>query len=153
MQNLAEPAKELRFTRAAQARVFWIAAAMLAAAAITLFASSLHRAENPRLPHPLWALLPLAASSMALRTAVHLTRHAYLILSPLGVEIFPFFRPASGMRLVAWQEIDSFEIDRSASRITFHHDAERTSGVHLSLRPIPAERIPLLERALKARIG
>ena len=153
MPNVTEPGKELRFTRAAQARVFWLGAAVLAAVAVTLLASATQRAENPRLPHPGWALLPMAAALLVGRTAVRLTRHAYLILSPLGVEIFPFFRPGDGMRLVPWQEIDAFETDVEMKVLTLHRDAAKTSGVHLSLAPIPAEKRRLLVRALDGRLG
>lgn len=153
MHAIAEPAKELRFTRAAQAKSFWLAAAVLAAAAVTVFASGCYRADNPRLPHPAWALAPLLAAVFLAHMAVRLTRHAYLILSPLGIEIFPFFRPAAGMQLIAWQEIDSFEIDPACTRLTLHHNREKTSGLHISLRPIPPERRELLGRALAGRFA
>ena len=52
-------------------------------------------------------MVPLALAAVVARVAVGLTRHAYLILTPLGIEIFPFFRPAEGMRLVMWQEVGS----------------------------------------------
>lgn len=153
MQPVAEPGNELRFTRAAQATGFWLAAAVLVSVAVTLLASSVYRGVNPQLPHPAWALLPAVAAAFAIRTAVRLTRHAYVILSPVGVEIFPFLRPAANMRLIPWREIDSFEIDHTFTVLTLHHDAARTSGVHLSLKPIPADRRHLLAKALQRRIG
>lgn len=149
--QLQAPEKELRFTRAGQAVTFWIAAAVLAAAGFTLMATSIYREINPALPHPLWCLLPLALSVIAARIAVHLTRHAYLILTPLGIEIFPFFRPASGMNLISWQEIHTAEVDSKLQCLTLHHNAEKNSGVHLSLRPIQAARRPLLAKAVIAR--
>jgi hypothetical protein len=75
-----------------------------------------------------------------------------LILTPLGIEVFPFFRPANGMRLVMWQEIHAAEVDGDLTLLTLHHNAERTSGVHLSLKPIPAEKLPLLVQALAGRL-
>lgn len=149
--QIQAPEKELRFTRAGQAAGFWVAAAVLAAAALTLIATSIYRDINPALPHPLWCLVPFALSILAARTAVNLTRHAYLILTPLGIEIFPFFRPASGMNLISWQEIHSAEVDARHHRLTLHCNPEKTSGVHLSLRPIRAERRPLLAKAVIAR--
>lgn len=149
--QIQAPEKELRFTRAGQAAVFWIAAAVLAAAALTLIATSIYRDINPALPHPLWCLVPFALCILAARFAVRLTRHAYLILTPLGIEIFPFFRPAAGMNLISWQEIHSAEVDGNFHRLTLHHNAEKTSGVHLSLRPIEAARRPLLAKAVIAR--
>lgn len=149
---LQQPEKELRFTRAGQALWFWLLAAVMASAAITLLAVWPYRPVNPDLPHPLWALLPLAAAAGAAKVAVHLTRHAYLILTPLGIEIFPFFRPQSGMRVVYWQEVALAEADPGRRRLTLHHDAARTSGVHLTLRPIPRERRDLLVAAVEARL-
>ena len=147
------PEKELRFTRSGQAVGFWILGAVSAAAALTMAATSLYRDVNPLLPHPAWALVPLAAAIICARLAAHLTRHAYLILTPLGIEIFPFFRPSSGMRLVLWQELDSAEADAGLARLTLHHDAAKTSGIHLSLRPVRTERRPLLVRAVTERLA
>ena len=92
--GVQSPEKELRFTRSGQAVVFWVASAVLTAVAVTLAATSVYRDINPDLPHPAWALIPLVLAVVAARLAVNLTRHAYLILTPLGIEIFPFFRPA-----------------------------------------------------------
>lgn len=151
MSGVREQEKELRFTRARQAVVFWVVAAMSAMAVVTVVVVSLERAENPRLPHPAWALIPLAICGLAVRLAIRLTRHAYLILTPLGVDVFPFFRPEKGMRTVFWNEIDSFEAD--GCRLTLHFNAERTAGLHLSLRPIPGGRRSLLVEALRGRLG
>lgn len=147
---VAEPHKELRFTRAAQAVPFWIAAAVAAAAAITLFLIGLHRPDHPDLPAPAWAALPALLCLASLRLAIRCTRHAYLILSPLGVEVFPFFRPASGMRLIPWSQIHAIEIGKHL--VTIHFDATQKSGVHLDLAPIPKARRPLLIKALESRV-
>jgi hypothetical protein len=146
------PEQELRFTRSGQAVGFWLAAAMLAMAALTLMATSFHRPENPALPHPVWALAPLSGSLILARMAWKLTRHAYLILTPLGIEIFPFFRPADGMSLVSWHEVDSAETNPSLTRMTLHHNPEKTSGIHLSLRPIRPDRRSLLVSAVARRL-
>ena len=151
-KNIQSPEQELRFTRSGQATGFWLVAAILAAACITLFAASFYRGFNPQLPHPAWALAPLAIAIFAARLAWRMTRHAYLILTPLGIEIFPLLRPAAGMRLVLWQEIESMEMNAANSRLTLHHDEAKTSGVHLSLRPIAVERRALLIKALQGRI-
>jgi hypothetical protein len=151
--KLQSPEQELRFTRSGQAVPFWLAAAVLAAVGVTLAATSFYRGINPQLPHPAWSLVPLAAAAAAARLAWRLTRHAYLILTPLGIEIFPFFRPAAGMCLVTWQEVDSVEIDARRSRLTLHHNAGKTSGVHLALRPIRPDRRELLAKAITGRIG
>jgi hypothetical protein len=151
--KIQSPAQELRFTRSGQARLFWLTAAVLAAVAMTLLATGYYRDTNPQLPHPAWAILPLACAGFLAHTAVSLTRHAYLILTPLGIEIFPFFRPATGMRLVVWQEIHHAETDAIATRLTLHHDAAKSSGIHLSLAPIRPDRRTLLAKAVIGRLS
>lgn len=148
---VAEPHKELRFTRAAQAVPFWIGAAVLAAVALVIVVSSFYRDDNPALPHPLWALLPLGLSWLSTRTAIRCTRHAYLILSPLGVEIFPFFRPSSGMQMIPWGQITKVEAGQHL--ITLHYSEDQSSGIHLSLAPIEKSRRPLLAKALEGRVS
>ncbi|MGL4399544.1 MAG: hypothetical protein ACRCXD_06725 [Luteolibacter sp.] len=128
-------------------------AAILAASGITLLSTSIYRDINPLLPHPVWALLPLATAAALASLAMKMTRHAYLILTPLGIEIFPFFRPAEGMRLVLWQELDHAEVDQKAKRLTLHHDAAETSGIHLSLTPIRRDRRTLLAKAVLGRLS
>lgn len=150
---IQSPEKELRFTRSGQALHFWLTAAILATVGITLLSTSIYRDINPLLPHPAWALLPLAAAAAVATLALRLTRHAYLILTPLGIEIFPFFRPAEGMRLVLWQELALAEVDEKNKRLTLHHDAGKTSGIHLALTPIRADRRTLLIKAVLGRLS
>jgi len=151
--NIQSPEKELRFTRSGQATLFWLAAAVLAMVGITMLATAYYRDINPQLPHPAWAIAPLGLALLLGRMATSLTRHAYLILTPMGIEIFPFLRPAQGMRMVLWQEIDHAEIDEKSTRLTLHHDAAKTSGIHLSLTPIRADRRPLLAKAILGRLA
>lgn len=146
------PEKELRFTRSGQAVGFWLTSAMLLVAALTIWATGIYRDVNPALPHPAWACLPLTLSILTARLALRLTRHAYLILTPLGIEIFPFYRPDRGMGLVTWQEIVMTEVNDARTLLTLHHNAERTSGVHLSLKPIRADRREFLLKALAGRV-
>lgn len=151
--KIQSPEKELRFTRSGQAMVFWLGAAVLTSIGVTLLATALYRDINESIPHPAWALLPLGLAAWFVRTAVKLTRHAYLILTPLGIEIFPFFRPAEGMRLVTWQEIHLAEVNDAMTLLTLHHDAEKTAGIHLSLTPIRKDRRSLLAKAVIGRVS
>jgi hypothetical protein len=147
---VAEPQKELRFTRAGQAVGFWIAAAVLIMAGLVFFLLTPYRAENPELPHPAWGLLPWLAAAGLARLAWRCTKHAYILLSPIGVEIFPLFRPAATMQVIPWQQIDSADID--AARLTLHFSPEKTSGIHLSLSPIAKDRRELLAKAIRGRL-
>ncbi len=151
--KIQSPEKELRFTRSGQATLFWLAAAMLTAVSLTILATAIYRDINPELPHPAWALVPLAFAAFSVHTAINLTRHAYLILTPLGIEIFPFFRPADGMRLVTWQEVDHAEVNEDKTLLTLHHNSEKSSGIHLSLKPIHADRRTLLAKAVIGRLS
>ena len=150
--GVPSPAKELRFTRSGQAVGFWIVAAVCAAVAVTLAATAIYRDNNPALPHPAWVLLPLALAGVAARIAAGMTRHAYLILTPLGIEILPLWRPAAGMRLVVWQEVAAAETNAATTVLTLHHDAAKTSGIHLSLRPIRSDRRALVVKAVIGRV-
>ena len=151
--KLQSPEKELRFTRSSQATVFWLGSAVLTSIAITMLATSLYRDINESIPHPIWALLPLGLALLLARMAVKLTRHAYLILTPLGIEIFPFWRPAEGMRLVTWQEIELAEVNAQMTRLTLHHNVDKTAGIHLSLTPIRKDRRCLLAKAVIGRVS
>lgn len=150
--HVTAPEKELRFTRSGQAVWFWLLAVLMVAMAVVLLISSMGRLTEPSRLHPAWALGPLACAWGCARLAVRLTRHAYLILTPLGMEIFPFFRPAAGMRVVAWGEVHSVENDPHVHRLTLHFNPERTSGIHLSLRPIRENLRALLIEALIRRV-
>ncbi len=147
---VAEPHKELRFTRAAQGVGFWILSGMAAMAAVTLLVASVYRDENPALPHPAWALVPLVLAFLSTRVALRCTRRAYIILSPIGVEVFPFFRPSANMQVIPWPQIR--DVEANGTRLTLHFDAEHTAGIHLSLSPVPEARRPLLVRALEGRL-
>lgn len=149
---VADPEKELRFTRSGQAVPFCIVGAVLAGLGITLIATGFYRHINPAVPHPAWGIPFLMLSAGCFWLARHLTKHAYLILSPMGVEIFPFFRPVKGMRVVFWQEIADVEIDEEEKWLTLHFDAEKTSGTHLSLSPIRRKLRSLLAKAVLGRV-
>ena len=148
-----QPAKELRFTRSRQAAGFWIIAAMLGAAALVLAASGLYRGENPALPHPAWAVLPATAAGALARLAWRCTRHAYLILTPLGIEIFPLLRPAHGMQCVMWGEIHAADTDAARTRLTLHFNAAKSAGIVISLAPLRRDRRDWLAQAVQSRLA
>ncbi|WP_035607343.1 hypothetical protein [Haloferula sp. BvORR071] len=146
---VAEPHKELRFTRAGQALPFMILAAVCFMAALVFFLLAPYRADHPVLPHPAWGLLPLALSFGLMRMAWHCARHAYILLSPIGVEIFPLFRPAANMQVIPWAQIAGAEVDEE--RLTLHFNVEKNSGIHLSLLPLAKDRRELLAAAIRGR--
>lgn len=151
--RVAAPEKELRFTRSGQAVWFWLGAMMMVAAAVVVSIAASGRLTEPQRIHPAWAIVPVVLAWLSIRLALRLTRHAYLILTPLGIEIFPFFRPAEGMQMVSWGEIAGAEVDQDLNLLTLHFDADHTSGIHLSLRPIREDLRPLLAKAILERVN
>jgi hypothetical protein len=149
---ISEPEKELRFTRSGQAVQFCILGAVSFSIAVTLLASAWYRDINPELPHPAWALVFVALGIGAFWLARHLTRYAYLILTPLGVEVFPFFKPSKDMQLVTWQEIAEAEVSEDGKLLSLHFNRERTAGMHLSLRPVRRNLRSLLAKAVLGRV-
>ncbi|MGC4015623.1 MAG: hypothetical protein QM755_14045 [Luteolibacter sp.] len=148
---VAESHKELRFTRSRQGAGFAVAAAMLAITGLLFFLLANYRTENPALPHPAWGCLPLALAAVCAWVSIHCIRHVYLLLSPIGIEIFPFYLPSTGLNVIPWAQIAAVEIDHS--RLTLHFNAEKTSGIHLSLAPIPSDRRALLVTAIEGRFS
>jgi hypothetical protein len=143
-KSLVAPEKELRFTRAAQGRGFLVAAALMLVIAlgVIVLATQGTEFEPPRLAGYGWvALFPLFLSWVLWRLGWRCVRHAYLIFTPLGVEIFPLWRPESQMRLYLWQEIDALECDAELRHLWLHFNAEKTAGIVVALAPImPAQR-------------
>ena len=147
------PEKELRVTRSGQAVGFGVLGAILIGAAVTLVATGVYRYINPELPHPLWALPCLLMAVGCFWLTRHLAKHAYLILTPLGLEVFPFFFPSKNLQLVLWQEIVAAEISEDEKWLTLHFNEEKSSGLHLSLKPIDRKFRSLLAKAVLGRVS
>lgn len=88
---MEKPFKELRFTRSQQAVTFVIAGVVFVSIAGGLLVLWFSRVSGPN--SPWWALIPLTVAWFCFRLAVHLTKHAFLLLSPIGIEVFPFSGP------------------------------------------------------------
>ena len=142
-----KPFKELRFTRSQQAVTFVIAGVIFLCLAAGLavrwwwLAGSLHSLW--------WTLLPLTAAWGCLRLAARLTRHAYLLLSPLGIEIFPFIRPAQNMQLFAWTEIQHAGVSEDGRLLTLTLAGYEDAKVIISLDPVKPGARPLLRKAIE----
>ena len=83
---------------------------------------------------------------------INCTRHAYLIFTPLGIEVFPFINPHKNLNLIYWNEVKDFEIKEREQILILHKDEKKTSGVIISLKPILSTQRPLLEKTLKGRL-
>ncbi len=152
------PEKELRFTRAHQAVLFWGLATLFAclSAALFLAASDHLNALETRerlVNSPFWGFLPIFPALFFAWVAIHLTRHAFLILTPLGIEIFPFWKPKQNLQVLYWAEIRHAELDEGADVLVIHLAGEGDSRVIISLDPIKLERRLLLKRAIEGRMA
>ena len=149
-KDVAEPHKELRFTRAGQAQTFIIAAAVVFAFALLLAVTWLmgHPSFHWWMP-----LIPLALSILLTRFAARCARHAYIILTPLGVEIFPLLKPEKNLNLIYWNQIEGHHFDEDHDLLKLHFNAEETNGIILSLKPILEKKRPLLKTALEGRLN
>jgi hypothetical protein len=149
-KDVAEPHKELRFTRSAQGRLFFLLGSTFLTIAIFLAAASV----TAGLEFPLWwAAFPLVPALPSFLLAYHCIRHAYLILTPLGVELFPFFNPRRQLLVLYWSEIDHAEVSDDHRTLTIHYNKDRTSGLQATLAPILAAKRPLLARAIEGRMA
>lgn len=147
---VAEPHKELRFTRIGQAQSFMVIAAVS-------FAFALLIAITAFMGHPSfrwWMTLPFLALAIVLaRLSGRCARHAYLILTPLGIEIFPLLKPEKNLNLVYWTQIEEAEFNQDLTLLKLHYNREKTAGIILSLKPILEKKRPLLRKALLGRIA
>lgn len=147
------PDKELRFTRSGQAAGFGLAGAVSFAVGVTLLATATYRDVNPDLPHGFWSVPFLILSVGFVWLARHLAKHAYLILTPLGLEIFPFFFPSKNLHLVMWQEITAAEVSEDGKWLILHFNEEKSAGLHLSMRPVARKLRSLLAKAVLGRVS
>lgn len=152
MSKVLDPSKELRFTRTNQAILFFILAAICLATWMTLLAviwtvysetGSLE--ELPFSPHSIH--IPWFIGAGFLYLAIYCGKHPYLLLSPLGVEIFTLWKPTKNFQLVEWGRIAVVEFKES--QMILHHTKEKKSGVVLTLSPLHKKSRKLLQKAME----
>lgn len=151
---VAEPEKELRFTRGAQAIVFYVLASLTACTGIALMILSTQDwgMDQPPLKAWWWLIIPNTLIGIwFLRLGIRCSRHAYIILTPLGVEIFPFFKPGKNLRVIYWTEVHDAEV--RDSQLILHLSEQKERGVIASLQPIPSRQRDLLRTAMKGMMG
>ena len=149
-KKIAEPHKELRFTRASQAQTFIIASAIALSLSLLLLLTWLM--DHPDLAW--WMpLIPLGLSTLLASLAIRCARHAYLILTPLGIEIFPLIKPQKNLNLIYWTQLQEAAFDPKLTILKLHFNPEKTAGIILSLKPILPKKRPLLKKAILGRLS
>jgi hypothetical protein len=152
-KTVAEPEKELRFTRMAQAPLFHLIAAVAVAAAIGIIILSTQKwgMSPPPMQKWWWLIAPdLFIGWWFFRLGLRCSQHAYLILTPLGVEIFPFFNAHKNLQVLYWTQIAEAEVD--SRKLIMHFSDQKNSGVVVSLRPILPKQRKLLKKAIEGRM-
>ena len=149
---VADTEKEVRFTRSHQAVAWWLTGVVLVTAALACGVAAFLPAPWGVLElRPFWwvLLIFLLIAVLCFRVAFRCLKHAYLIFSPIGVEIFPFKKPEANLDVVAWAEIDHLEIRNHF--LFLHFNQEETSGKAISLKPISRKKWEMVERIAELR--
>jgi len=153
-RSITQPEKELRFTRAGQARVF----VLLAALGMAMILGSGMLAWVPHdglIPPHVWQwvgiIFALLWTAVAIWAVAYCVTHAYILLTPLGVEVFSFFYPTKYYRLIPWADIETLRLDEAMKWVAF--DQHGGGGVYLSLAPLLPRQRELLREALQRRLG
>ena len=153
-QKISQPEKELRFTRARQALTFIALGVIFVCVAIAIWIRAMPMlgnaaGEEPAISSPWFAALPLLPAVWCFWVASHCARHAFIILTPLGIEMFPFLFPTKNMRALYWSEITAAAVGDDLKNLTI--DLDGGSKVFVALAPIAKNARPLLKRAAEGR--
>ena len=159
-RKVDSPEKELRFTRARQAHLFFGVAILmfcvslfLLLAAFPLFSSTnMKGPDETLLASPWWALIPLPFVALFFWIGMNLSRHAFLLLTPIGIEIFPFWRPQKNLNVIPWPEVANAHVTNDFKMLVIDIAGAGDSKVFVSLDPIPKDRLPLLAQAIDGRM-
>jgi hypothetical protein len=143
---MKSPEKELRFTRARQAEGFWVMGVILLLTAAGFGVLSWWQLTHPP---PWWVcLVPSILAAGAFALAWRMTRHAYILLSPVGLEIFPFWKPVDHFQLITWGEVANAEFSPDRRWLVLTLAGYEDAKVFLTLDPIPLAAQPLLVKAV-----
>ena len=83
--------------------------------------------------------------------AVNCVRHAFIILTPLGIELFPFWFPSKKLQVIYWTQIDNAIVTEDMK--TLEIQCQGGGKVFVALAPITVDRLPYLKRAIEGRMA
>jgi hypothetical protein len=152
-REVARPEQELRFTRSRQAMTFLAAGMVIFCLACLVFftgAPVSDIAADQANHRSLWALPIMVPALSCFWAVVHCTRHAYIILTPLGVELFPFWRPSRNMQVIYWPEIRSAGVSGDLRTLTIKL---KSGQIMATLVPITRRARTLLKQAVEGRMA
>ncbi|HUF61864.1 MAG TPA: hypothetical protein VMN36_07295 [Verrucomicrobiales bacterium] len=140
---------EIRFTRSKQAGMFFGAALLFFWVSVALLLLALPgwtRTAPPVLNTSGYAILPLPLAALLAWAGVHLARHAYIVFSTVGVELYPFWFPSRNMQVLFWPEIEKLELEAGGNTLVVRLPEER--AVFVSLAPLSRPARTLLAHAV-----
>ena len=154
-RQVASPEQELRFTRSRQAVTFLTAGMAVFCLGCLVFLTATPSAGSAgdkatTLYSAWWALPALLPAALCFWLVVHCTRHAYIILTPLGIELFPFWLPARNMQVIYWSEIKAATVSGDLRTLTIKYSSRQ---IMATLAPIPARGRQLLKQAVEGRMA
>ena len=152
-REVARPEQELRFTRSRQAMTFLAAGMVIFCLACLVFftgAPVSDIAADQAHHRSLWALPIMVPALSCFWAVVHCTSHAYIILTPLGVELFPFWRPSRNMQVIYWPEIRSAGVSGDLRTLTLKL---KSGQIMATLVPITRRARSLLKQAVEGRMA
>ena len=154
-QNITEPEKELRFTRSRQGLTFVTTSILcFCSAGFIWFRVYFNYLESSQINE---LMIPIVVSTFLIVlailfffVAVHCTRHAILILTPLGLELFPFWFPVKNFRMIYWSEMDNVFVSEDMKLM--HIDFNSGSKILVSMSPIATHLRSYLKVAVEGRM-
>ncbi len=141
--------RELRFTRNRMGAFLMAAGMMLGMAAVFFQIAGYAFAMN--MPIPVWLMqtVVIVAALLCLYLGYRCLRYAAIILTPLGIELMPFFRPRKTMRWYVWQQIQSAQL--RGSRLILNLSGNATA--YLPLFSMTQTNRAMLCHALDQRLA
>ncbi len=142
--------QEIRFTRNAQAVPFFIAALGFLCLGFALFALSwdIWVSLEPLLDKAWYGLLVLPFVAGAAWAGWHLAKHAYMIFSPVGIELFPFFFPSKNMQVLYWNEVKEIGLTKDDAMMEVTLLGEHENKVFVTTAPLTRASRALLKRTI-----
>ena len=142
--------QEIRFTRNAQAVHFFVLALIFFCVGIALYCLSLDlwKTQEPLLKRSWYGVLTLPFIGLSVWAGVHLAKHAYMIFSPIGVEIFPFFYPSKNMQVLYWQEVEDVAITPDGKMLEVTLLSEGENKIFIATEPLRPKSRDLLGKTI-----
>ncbi len=141
------PLQEIRFTRNGQAIHFFMLGLLLICVSVGLYLVSLDIwsvTQAPLLDHWRYALIPLPFAALSIWAGIHLAKHAYMIFSPVGIELFPFFFPSRNMEVLYWSEVEDLDLTPDGKMMEVTMLSEGEHKVFVAIAPLTAASQQLL---------